>query len=172
MHRNDAVYEHWTEENDDPHGCLVRLLHAQNILFDSWGEGFSGHVSQKDPNPPGFRRTGHFIPKTTSLWVRAMERCVAASKWVADRELLDSKRNHIAIGRLDGGGLMVLKRFKDATANKLRCAASARFDAERRHAWTLSSASPSRAASASARVWWIDRHEMRIFCKPGFDGRL
>lgn len=55
--------------------------------------------------------------------------------------LVDGARSRVSLCRC-AGGVAVVKRFRGATANRHRDAASRRFAAERRAAWALADASP------------------------------
>ena len=65
------------------------------------------------------------------------EKQIQAAAFTETKRLAENARNVISKGRMNDR-VVVLKKFRAATANPDRCPASRRFDAERRYAWTLS----------------------------------
>lgn len=64
------------------------------------------------------------------------ETLIPASAFTQTTILVETTRARVAVGRINDR-VVVLKRFRAATANPDRCPASRRFAAERRYAWTL-----------------------------------
>lgn len=64
------------------------------------------------------------------------ETLIPASAFTQTTILVETARARVAVGRINDR-VVVLKRFRAATANLDRCPASRRFAAERRYAWTL-----------------------------------